>query len=77
MNLPTFTNNMQLRILFDMIDSDEEGNDRTTPAGSVGRLDANTSDTTWSVLFDNGAAGFFTEAELMDEAHCEVLAPMP
>jgi len=68
-----FTKNMQVRIKFDMVDEDESGAERTTPAGSVGRLDANTSPFTWSVVFDNGAAGFFSEAELVDAAQCETI----
>lgn len=27
----------------------------------------------WSVIFDNGAAGFFSEAELLDCNQCEII----
>lgn len=70
-----FTNGMRARILFDMIDQDELGEDRVTVSGSIGRLEASVSDLTWSVIFENGAAGFFTEAELLDSSQCEILAP--
>lgn len=73
----TFTNNERVRILFDMVDSDEDGNDRVTPAGSVGAISANSDDLVYSVVFDNGAAGFLYEAELLDRSLCEVLSPAP
>ena len=73
--MPTFAKNTQVRIKFDMQDADERGDERTTPAGSIGRLDVQTDDLTWSVVFDNGAAGFFSVDELQDSAQCEVLPP--
>lgn len=60
----------------DLMDSDENGQERWTRAGDIGRIDSEAceTETSWSVVFANGASHVFDASELNDSAQCTLIA---
>lgn len=60
-----------LKIKMDLMDSDEEGQDRITTAGSIGILKEGFDENHWDVIFPNGAWQIFDRDELGRIDECE------
>lgn len=60
-----------VRIKMDLTDSDEDGQDRITPAGSIGLLTEGYDESNWNVVFANGATQVFSNEELGRASECE------
>lgn len=63
-----------LQLNIDLMDSDEDGQDRWTRAGEIGRIESENCGGSWTVVFANGAAQVFDIAELNDETQCCLIA---
>lgn len=63
-----------LKIKMDLMDSDEEGQDRITTAGSIGMLTGGYDADHWNVVFANGATQVFDREELSRTNECEFVA---
>lgn len=62
-----------IRILFNMVDGDTDGEDRVTPAGSIGLIEGiNQSGVNRAVIFRNGATGYFSPEELNDASEVDL-----
>lgn len=60
-----------VRIKMDLTDSDEDGQDRITAAGSIGLLTEGYDESNWNVVFANGATQVFSNEELGRASECE------
>lgn len=62
-----------VKLHIDLMDSDEEGQDRWTSAGAIGRVDCENSADSWVIVFPNGAAQIFDLGELNNRAECTLM----
>lgn len=62
---------VQLRI--DLVDSDEDGQDRWTRSGAIGRVWSECCADSWVIVFPNGAAQVFDREELNDRSQCTLI----
>lgn len=71
----TTSSNMKIgamiKIKMDLMDSDEDGQDRITTAGSIGMLTEGYDENHWNVVFANGATQIFDRDELSRIDECE------
>lgn len=68
--------NTRIKTLLGELDTDEEGQERLTPPGSIGVLDEQNLQGQWSVHFGDAWVNI-GECDLRDSSQYEVLAPEP